>query len=201
MALIIKRAKSKSAARGRRHDRVRKKVHGTSLRPRLVVSRSSRHVFVQIVDDSLGKTVASASEDMTVKLWDLEMKKERAALKGHTGMVRFVAYAPDGGLATLMAVNATNQVTTYLYGTTQPGWQPNTNRRQSPRRSRFQTRSNCAISSSAAWARRTLRPTVLASSDCLSLASAGWRSAATMPIKAARATALLTTSQPTTCGL
>ena len=61
MALIIKRAKSKSAARGRRHDRVRKKVHGTTLRPRLVVSRSSRHVFVQIVDDSLGKTVASAS--------------------------------------------------------------------------------------------------------------------------------------------
>jgi large subunit ribosomal protein L18 len=61
MALIIKRAKSKSAARGRRHDRVRKKVHGTSLRPRLVVSRSSRHVFLQVVDDSVGKTVASAS--------------------------------------------------------------------------------------------------------------------------------------------
>ena len=61
MALVIKRAKSKSAARGRRHLRVRKKVHGTSLRPRLVVSRSSRHVFLQVVDDSLGKTVASAS--------------------------------------------------------------------------------------------------------------------------------------------
>jgi large subunit ribosomal protein L18 len=61
MALVIKRAKSKSAARGRRHLRVRKKVHGTSLRPRLVVSRSSRHVFLQIVDDSLGRTVASAS--------------------------------------------------------------------------------------------------------------------------------------------
>ena len=61
MALIIKRAKSKSAARGRRHLRVRKRVNGTSLRPRLVVSRSSRHVFVQIVDDSLGTTVASAS--------------------------------------------------------------------------------------------------------------------------------------------
>jgi large subunit ribosomal protein L18 len=54
MALIIKRAKSKSAARGRRHLRVRKKVHGTSLRPRLVVSRSSRHVFVQVVDDTAG---------------------------------------------------------------------------------------------------------------------------------------------------
>jgi large subunit ribosomal protein L18 len=61
MALVIKRAKSKSAARGRRHDRVRKKVSGTSLRPRLVVSRSSRHIFVQIVDDSLGSTLVSAS--------------------------------------------------------------------------------------------------------------------------------------------
>ena len=61
MAMIIKRAKSKSAARGRRHLRVRKKVNGTALRPRMVVSRSSRHVFVQIVDDTAGKTLASAS--------------------------------------------------------------------------------------------------------------------------------------------
>ena len=61
MAMIIKRAKGKSAARGRRHLRLRKKVAGTTARPRLVVSRSSRHVFVQIVDDSIGKTVASAS--------------------------------------------------------------------------------------------------------------------------------------------
>jgi large subunit ribosomal protein L18 len=59
--MIIKRAKSKSAARGRRHLRVRKKVNGTALRPRMVVSRSSRHVFVQIVDDTVGKTLASAS--------------------------------------------------------------------------------------------------------------------------------------------
>jgi large subunit ribosomal protein L18 len=61
MAMIIKRAKGKSAARGRRHLRLRKKLSGTSLRPRLVVSRSSRHVFVQIVDDTAGRTVASAS--------------------------------------------------------------------------------------------------------------------------------------------
>ena len=61
MALIIKRAKGKSAARGRRHLRLRKKLGGTSLRPRLVVSRSSRHVFVQVVDDTAGRTVASAS--------------------------------------------------------------------------------------------------------------------------------------------
>ena len=41
MGLIVKRGRSKSAARQRRHTRVRKKVVGTALRPRLVVSRSS----------------------------------------------------------------------------------------------------------------------------------------------------------------
>jgi large subunit ribosomal protein L18 len=59
--MIIKRAKGKVAARGRRHIRLRKHVTGTAVRPRLVVSRSSRHVFVQVVDDTLGKTVASAA--------------------------------------------------------------------------------------------------------------------------------------------
>ena len=53
--------KSKSDARARRHARLRKKVIGTELRPRLVVTRSARHVFVQVVDDSKGHTVASAS--------------------------------------------------------------------------------------------------------------------------------------------
>ncbi len=55
------RGKSKSAARDRRHLRLRKKVEGTAARPRLVVTRSARHVFVQIVDDSKGFTLASAS--------------------------------------------------------------------------------------------------------------------------------------------
>ena len=53
--------KTKTAARSRRHTRLRKKVIGTELRPRLVVTRSARHVFVQVVDDSKGLTVASAS--------------------------------------------------------------------------------------------------------------------------------------------
>jgi large subunit ribosomal protein L18 len=55
------RGKSKSAARDRRHTRLRKKVEGTAVRPRLVVNRSARHVFVQVVDDSKGHTLASAS--------------------------------------------------------------------------------------------------------------------------------------------
>ena len=61
MAMIIKRGKTKSAARIRRQVRGRKKIAGTAARPRLVVSRSSRHLFVQVVDDTVGKTVASAS--------------------------------------------------------------------------------------------------------------------------------------------
>ncbi|WP_116114464.1 50S ribosomal protein L18 [Austwickia chelonae] len=61
MAMIVKRGKSKAAARTRRHFRLRKKISGTAQQPRMVVTRSSRHVFVQIVDDVVGKTLASAS--------------------------------------------------------------------------------------------------------------------------------------------
>jgi large subunit ribosomal protein L18 len=62
MGLIPKtRGKSKSAARTRRHLRLRKKISGDAQRPRLVVTRSARHVFVQIVDDTKGVTLASAS--------------------------------------------------------------------------------------------------------------------------------------------
>jgi large subunit ribosomal protein L18 len=49
------------AARQRRHRRVRGKVAGTTERPRLVVSRSNRGIAAQLIDDSNGKTVASAS--------------------------------------------------------------------------------------------------------------------------------------------
>ena len=47
--------------RKRRHIRVRKKVSGTADRPRLVVSRSARHMVAQVVDDTEGRTLASAS--------------------------------------------------------------------------------------------------------------------------------------------
>jgi large subunit ribosomal protein L18 len=52
---------ARTVGRRRRHLRVRKKVQGSALRPRLVVSRSARHVFVQVVDDGTGHTLASAS--------------------------------------------------------------------------------------------------------------------------------------------
>ena len=80
MAMTVKRPKGKSAARGRRHLRVRKKITGTAARPRLVVTRSSRHVFVQVVDDTVGKTVASAST-MEADLRTFEGDKSAKARK------------------------------------------------------------------------------------------------------------------------
>ncbi|MGH8860668.1 MAG: 50S ribosomal protein L18 [Jatrophihabitantaceae bacterium] len=52
---------ARRVAKSRRHFRLRKKLTGSSERPRLVVTRSSRHLFAQIVDDSLGVTLASSS--------------------------------------------------------------------------------------------------------------------------------------------
>jgi large subunit ribosomal protein L18 len=52
---------TKSEHRDRRHRRVRKKVTGTAERPRLAVFRSSKHIYVQAIDDLAGRTVASAS--------------------------------------------------------------------------------------------------------------------------------------------
>ena len=53
--------RSTVAGRNRRHLRVRKKIRGSADRPRLVVTRSARHVVVQVVDDTAGRTLASAS--------------------------------------------------------------------------------------------------------------------------------------------
>lgn len=64
MAIALKAGKhtaAKAAARSRRQLRGRKKISGSAERPRLIVTRSSRHVFVQVVDDLAGTTVVSAS--------------------------------------------------------------------------------------------------------------------------------------------
>jgi large subunit ribosomal protein L18 len=83
MAIGVKRSgggavRNKSASRTRRHLRVRKKLQGSTARPRLVVNRSSRHVFVQVVDDTVGRTLASAST-MEADLRSLEGDKTAKA--------------------------------------------------------------------------------------------------------------------------
>ncbi|CCH21404.1 50S ribosomal protein L18 [Micromonospora lupini] len=64
-ATLLKRrrgvAAKRAVGRARRHFRVRKNVSGTAERPRLVVTRSLRHMVAQIVDDTKGHTLASAS--------------------------------------------------------------------------------------------------------------------------------------------
>jgi large subunit ribosomal protein L18 len=55
------RAKERVEARGRIKTRIRRKVSGTSERPRLAVFRSLKHIYAQVIDDAAGKTLASAS--------------------------------------------------------------------------------------------------------------------------------------------
>jgi large subunit ribosomal protein L18 len=87
-----------TASRVRRHLRVRKKVTGSPSRPRLVVNRSARHMFAQIVDDSAGRTLAAASTldatirtaegDKTAKARQVgELLAQRAAEAGVTAVV------------------------------------------------------------------------------------------------------------------
>jgi large subunit ribosomal protein L18 len=64
MAIALRSGKhtaARTASRLRRQVRGRKKITGTAERPRMVVTRSSKHITVQVVDDLVGKTVASAS--------------------------------------------------------------------------------------------------------------------------------------------
>jgi large subunit ribosomal protein L18 len=68
-------------ARQRRHKRVRGKVRGSAERPRLVVTRSNRGIVAQLVDDSNGRTLASASWLQVAKTFKGD-KKEQAAEVG-----------------------------------------------------------------------------------------------------------------------
>jgi large subunit ribosomal protein L18 len=67
--------KDKQLARARRHHRVRKKVAGTSARPRLAVFRSNKHISAQVIDDTTGSTLAAASS----------VEKDVRSAVGHTG--------------------------------------------------------------------------------------------------------------------
>ena len=95
---ITGRASARSASRSRRHLRVRKKVSGSAARPRLVVTRSARHMFAQLIDDVTGITLVSASTldaairgssgDKTAKAKQVgALVAERASKTGISGAV------------------------------------------------------------------------------------------------------------------
>jgi large subunit ribosomal protein L18 len=108
-----RRLSARAAAQARRHLRVRKKVTGSAARPRLVVNRSARHMFAQIVDDTAGRTLASASTlDVTIRGTEGdktararrvgELLAQRAAEAGITSVVfDRGGYAYHGRLAAL----------------------------------------------------------------------------------------------------
>jgi large subunit ribosomal protein L18 len=66
--------KSKSENRTKRHRSIRKRIEGTAERPRLVVFRSAKHIYAQVIDDLASKTLVAAS--------DLPKKEARAAAAG-----------------------------------------------------------------------------------------------------------------------
>ncbi|MGE4056972.1 MAG: 50S ribosomal protein L18 [Vicinamibacterales bacterium] len=71
-------------ARKRRHVRVRKRVSGTTQRPRLNVFRSASHIYAQVIDDTVGRTLAAASDldaDLSASVKD-KTKTERARVVG-----------------------------------------------------------------------------------------------------------------------
>jgi len=106
MAIGVKvRKGSATNARARRAFRVRKKVAGTASRPRLVVSRSSRHLFVQVIDDSQGKTLAYASTMET----DLRADKGDKTAKSKAVGALIASRAKAAGVTTVVFDRAGNK--------------------------------------------------------------------------------------------
>ena len=83
----------KNTDRLARHARVRKKIGGTAERPRFDVYRSNMHIYVQVIDDVAGKTLAAAStvEKEIVKMVEGKSKTEAAKIVGAEAAKRAIA--------------------------------------------------------------------------------------------------------------
>ncbi len=104
MSYTIK-GKGKRVAKIRRHQRVRQNVSGTAARPRLVATRSNRHMFVQVVDDTTGKTLVWAST-MEPELRAAEGAKKDKAHKVGTLVAQ---RAKEAGIETVVFDRAGNK--------------------------------------------------------------------------------------------
>ena len=104
MAIGVKRSgggagKGRTASRTRRHLRVRKKIQGSSQLPRLVVTRSARHVVAQVVDDVAGRTLASASTmEADLRTLDGDKVAKGSNLEFALGFSHPVTIVPPAGI-------------------------------------------------------------------------------------------------------
>jgi large subunit ribosomal protein L18 len=98
-------AHARRVSRIRRHLRVRKRVNGTAARPRLVVTRSLRQIYAQVVDDGVSRTLVSASSlDATIRGADGD---KSAAARAVGALV--AARAKEAGITTVVFDRAGNQ--------------------------------------------------------------------------------------------
>ena len=100
-----KHTAARTKARLRRQVRGRKKVNGTAERPRLVVTRSARHITVQVVDDTLGRTLVSASSmesDVRAETGDKSAKAKKVG-------ELVAARAKDAGIGAVVFDRAGNK--------------------------------------------------------------------------------------------
>lgn len=88
---------SRQVARTRRHSRVRKRIRGTSERPRLAVYRSNRYIYAQVIDDVQGRTLAAASSQ------ESDLRDESLNVDTATKVGTLIANrAKEAGVATVV---------------------------------------------------------------------------------------------------
>ncbi len=110
MAISLRAGKKlapKTASRSRRQLRARKKITGTAERPRLVVTRSPRHLYAQVIDDVQGRTLVSASTMEADLRNEAGTKSEKAAKLG----TLLASRAKDAGIAAVVFDRAGNKYT------------------------------------------------------------------------------------------
>ncbi len=91
----IRKIKTQADRRARRHLRVRKRVHGTAARPRLVVFRSSKHIYAQVVDDDTGVTLVGAADTSE----GIQVEGSGKTAKSHAVGRLIAAKAKEKGIA------------------------------------------------------------------------------------------------------
>ena len=96
----MKKTRTPRAARRRRHTRVRERLSGTADRPRLAVYRSLNHIYAQIIDDTAGHTLVSAT-DVEAALRSQRNGKKKSELAGLVGEA-LAKKAKEKGIASVV---------------------------------------------------------------------------------------------------